>query len=682
MRLLKTTLSILAIVLIHLTATAQRKTPIQQADEAYFNRTYYNAIDLYKKAYSKAKKADDKRRILYHIGLCYYELQDNGNAQNWLSKAVKAGYDKSDAQYYLAEATRMQGKYDEAIVEFQALKEKFPDDKRAEPGIKSCQLAQEWKDNPTRYVVEPEPLLNSKQYDFSPVFSSKKFDELVFTSSREGSVGNEMDPNTGENFSGLWSTKRDKKGKWAVPVLLSETVNTAESNEGSAAMDKKFKKLYFTRCQSQKNKVIGCAIYSSAKRGREWDVAELVKIKSSDTANIGHPAVGLGDQYMFFASDMEGGQGGKDIWMVKYDKKKKEWSDPVNMTGINTPGDEMFPFIHKNGDLYFASNGHPGMGGLDIFVAKRQGQNDRWSDVQNMKYPINSPSNDFGIVFEGEKNRGFLSSDRDGTRGKDDIWSFRVPPLKFIIDGGITDVETGQPISGAKIMLVGTDGSSVEVVADELGYYEFDDKDGSTERYIAENTSYTIEVTASGYLKGKGQETTVGIEKSTRFKHDFKLQSIRTKEIKFPEVRYDFGRWELQVNEEVNSKDSLDYLYQTLTDNPNIVVELMAHTDTRGGDAANLSLSQKRAQSCVDYLVSKGIPQDRMVAKGYGESEPIMSDDQINALPTKEEQEAAHQKNRRTTFRVIRDDYVPAPTGPSETEGAEEEGSSEESGEE
>jgi peptidoglycan-associated lipoprotein len=310
------------------------------------------------------------------------------------------------------------------------------------------------------------------------------------------------------------------------------------------------------------------------------------------------------------------------------------------------------------------------MGSLDIFVADRVGVTDKWNNVQNMKAPINTSYNDFAIIFDGDIDRGYLSSDRPGGRGKDDIWSFRIPPLKFIIAGTITDVDDGTAISGVNIKLIGTDGSTVEMQSDELGYYEFDQVPGSSSRYIKDETSYTLEYSKKSYLNGSGQETTLGRTESTKIIHDVKMQSIKKNEIRFPEVRYDLGKWELQVNETVNSKDSLDFLYQTLIDNPTLVVELMSHTDARGSNKANQILSQKRAQSCVDYLASKGISKERMVAKGYGETQPVITESVIKSLPSKQEQEAAHQKNRRTTFRVLRDDYVPVvpESTPSEDE--------------
>lgn len=662
------------------TVMAQRQTPLEVADQAYENYAFYQAIDLYKKAYSKTKKTADKKRILYRIGQSYYQINDNSNAENWLKKAVKAGVPEPKAQYLLADAIRRQGRFDEAMVEFKKYVSDNPSDPSGKTAVKSCQLATEWKDKPTRYFVEPEPLLNSKQDDFSPTYGDKKHSSLVFTSTREGSTGNSIDPNTGGNFSGLWVSTRDKKGKWSVPTPLPETVNTIETNEGSAGMDAKFSYVYFTRCAMKKNQALGCDIYRAKKAGKSWGQAEIVDIKKPDSSVVGHPAIAFKD-YLFFASDMPGGQGGKDIWYVKYEKKGKKWSDPVNLgKEVNTSGDEMFPFVRKDGNLYFASNGHPGMGGLDIFKATRDGKNMKWGKVENMQSPINSEGDDFGIHFDGLNERGFFSTDRSGGRGEGDIWTFRIPPLKFIIDGVVTDLESNQPIQGVTIKLIGTDGSSVELVSDELGYYEFDAKQGSNDRYVLENTSYTMEVSKEKYLRGKGQETTVGVEKSTRFKHDFKLQPITEKAIEFPEVRYDLGKWDLQVNDQVNSKDSLNYLYQTLIDNPNIVIELMAHTDSRGRDASNQKLSQKRAQSCVDYLIGKGIEQGRLQAKGYGESTPytskqnvVYNDEFINSLPTKEEKEAAHQKNRRTEFRILRDDFVPKPKEEAPVDGAKSE---------
>jgi peptidoglycan-associated lipoprotein len=399
---------------------------------------------------------------------------------------------------------------------------------------------------------------------------------------------------------------------------------------------------------------------------------------------------------------MPGGQGENDIWMSKYDKKNKKWGDPINLgTEINSAGNDVNPFIHDDGTLYFSSNGHLGMGGLDIFRAEKKGE-DQWGNVTNMKYPINSAGDDFGIVFEGKKERGYLSSNREGTHGADDIWSFVLPPLLFTIDGVVTDCGySKESIEGVTVKLVGSDGSSVETKTDAAGYYKFAEN-GST-RYVNPNTSYVITVIAGdaktslaklGFLNSseKAKETTVGVEEAKTFKHDFCLSPI-IKEMRFPDVLYDLAKWDLRQE----SKDSLDFLYQTLIDNPTITIELSSHTDYRGPDKDNQILSEKRAKSCVDYLVSKGIPAERMTPKGYGEKRPliVMSEDGKTVVCTlteayinkttkgksKEEFEALMQKNRRTVFSVLRKDYVD-PNAPKEqpkeqpkkTEGEETEG--------
>lgn len=685
MRIIKATFGVFLMALLFSTAVQAQKSYTAEADMAFDYQSYHQAIELYKKAYPKEKKAEVKKRILNNIGMAYFYMQNNDQAINWLDKAVKAGYTEDNAEYYLAEAQRKSGKLDEAIVTYNNFLEDFPGNKDAEMGIKACKLAQEWMDNPTRWEVQPDPLLNSKQSDFAPSWGDRKNEALIFTSTREGSVGSSTDPVTGQSFSSIWYTEKDKKGKWMVPTPLGENINSEDANEGGASLNSRSNEIFFTRCKFEKKDILGCKIYKARKRGREWDVAEEVILTKSDTVVVGHPILAFKDEIIIFASNMPGGKGGKDLWMATYDKRERTFGEPVNLGDeINTAGDEMFPFLHQDGRLFFSSNGHPGMGSLDVFQAEKTGEKS-WGKVENLKYPINSVNNDFGLIFDGNKERGYLSSDREGGRGGDDIWSFRMPPLRFIIEGVVTDLQTGEPIPNATVKLEGTDGSSVEITTDEVGFYSFDQIEGSEDRYIQAATSYTISVNAENFLAAKGQETTVGVEKSTRFNKDFKLQPISDDPIEFPEVRYDLAKASLQVNDEVNSKDSLNYLYQTLIDNPTIVIELMAHTDTRGSANSNMSLSQRRAQSCVDYLISKGIDAARLEAKGYGENVPrelksakgpfekgtVVTDDFINGLETTELKEQAHQLNRRTEFRIIRDDFVPAPKEPAPSEGTE-----------
>jgi len=503
---------------------------------------------------------------------------------------------------------------------------------------------------------------------------------------RPGVIGSAVDATNGENYSDIFDTQMDKNGKWSTPVSLPEPVNTKD-NEGLSSVTKKADMMFFTRCVVAKNKQSYNQLWVSDKKGNAW--GDPVKLEFSvDSLKFASPCISADGMLLLFSSNMGGGQGDNDIWMSKYDKKAKKWGTPTNLgAGVNTPGNDVYPFIHEDGTLYFSSTGHLGMGGLDIYKAQKKGE-DQWANVTNMKYPINSAGDDFGIIFEGKKERGYLSSNREGTKGADDIWSFVLPPLIFTIDGVISNCKTKETVEGVTIKLVGSDGSSVETKTDAVGYYKFAEN-GST-RYVNPNTSYVITTQVGvdvktpqakkGFLNGseKAKETTVGVEEAKIFKHDFCLEPIKD-EMRFPDVLYDLGKADLRPE----SKDSLSFLYATLVDNPNITIELSSHTDYRGSDPANQKLSEARAKSCVDYLVSKGIPAERMTPKGYGEKRPLEIDSDLDGTvdytlseayitkttkgKPKEEFEALMQKNRRTVFKVLRRDYVNpnAPVAPS-----------------
>ncbi|MEX2379497.1 MAG: OmpA family protein [Vicingaceae bacterium] len=650
-------LLLFAIAPVHLHA---QKSYLDDADHAlYKEEKYHEAIEMYKKAYVKESGRDVKAEIIFKIGEAYRLSDQPEQAEVWFEKAIIAQYVDPIARLRLAEVKMQNGKYDEAMVEFQKYAADNPSDPRGKQGIEAAESAQTWMDNPTTYIVEPVVLINSEFYDFSPTFADKRNDELIFTSTREGSTGSDVSEVTGTNFSDLYYTQRDKKGKWSEPVLAGgkeSQVNT-DASEGSAAFNSRRNTMYFTRCEVEKNGYKGCKIYQAGKQGQGFGTPEEIVI-ASDSAVVGHPALTPDDKILIFASDMEGGQGGKDLWYIK-EEKRNQWSAPINLgPEINTSGDEMFPYVRSNGDLYFASNGHIGMGGLDIYVARNKGEG-QWGEVDNMKAPINSSANDFALIFDGENNRGYFTSGREGGRGKDDIWEFSEPPVIFILKGEVRDIETGEPITAATVELVGTDGTTAEVETRSDGTFEFADK-GNGEYYLNPNTSYNIAVSKNDYLSAKGKETTVGHEESKIFDHLYELQPITEEPIKLPEILYEFD--DVKLTDQ--AKDSLEILYKTLVDNPNIVIELLANTDSRGSDTYNQKLSQGRAKSVVDYLVSRGIERERMIPKGMGESNLLISDNEINKLPTEEEREAAHQLNRRTEFRIISTDYVPRPEKP------------------
>jgi len=670
MTYVKGALSIFCLILISTLAVGQ-KNWTKEADLTFQAEAYFEGIDAYKKAYSKEKKQSEKARILFKIGECHRELQQADQAQVWYDKAVAAEYDNAELPLRYGDILRKMAKYDEASAKYREALSKAsgPLKKEAENGIASCETAVKLTKEAARYNVKNEVQLNTAYYDFSCFFADKKHESIMFSSTRPGGAGGSDDPITGESFSDIFIAQRDNKGKWSAPVPTDPTINSA-ANEGSPWLDSKYSQIYFTRCGYEKKKPFGCQIYTARQQGKAWAEPEVLDFGIDDTTAAGHP-VALDDDMILFSSDMYGGEGGKDLWVISFDKKAKLWGPAKNLgPEINTAGDEMFPYVHENGDLYFASNGHIGMGGLDIFHSTLKGDDPEtleWKGVENVGAPINSSANDFAIIYDGDAPRGYFTSDRAGGKGGDDIYSFTMPPVIFKLSGTVTDWETKEALGNVKVKLMGTDGSIGEVMTDASGAYEFEKREND-DRYILANTSYTIEVNGMDqdasngekYLGAKGQETTVGLKESTAFVKDFELQCATCeKPIPMRKVFYALGRWELLVNEEINSKDSLDFLYNTLQENPTIVIELAAHTDTRGNDKANMILSQKRAETCVNYLITKGVDPARMVPRGYGESRTTISDAEIAKLPTKVEKEAAHAKNRRTVFSVLSFDYVP-----------------------
>lgn len=678
MKNLKTLALTMALALAFSTGAYAQKNFSKDADKAFDQKEYFNAIELYKKAYSKAKKKEDKALILFKTAECYRYIGDTKQQEAWYAKCIKAKYSDPKAILYLANAKKAMAKYDEALIEYNNYKKEVPSDPAGEDGAKSCELAQKWKDSPTRYKVENMAQINSKQADFGPAYGDKKFQTLYFTSTREGATGGKIDAGLGQVFSDIFETKVDKNGKWSTPTPLIPPVNTPD-NEGGSTVNRKMNTLYFTRCGTTKNMEAKCQLFIATKQGTSW--AKEVKIAFCvDSFTFGHPSISPDEQVLYFSSDMPGGFGGKDIWISTYDKKAKGFGKPVNAgPSVNTQGDEMYPFISDDGFLYFSSNGLIGMGGLDIFKAEKKG--DKWTNVANMKSPINSAADDFAIIFEGKKDKGYFSSNREGGKGGDDIYSFVMPPLLFALEGVVTDCKYKVAVENVTMRLVGSDGTNVEAKTDKAGYYKFAEIGNA--RYINPNTSYVITTESvgaksekiAGYLNSteKGKITTVGEMESKTYKQDFCLTPAET-EIRFPAVLYALNKADLRPE----SKDSLNFLYQTLIDNPTIIIELSSHTDSRASDAYNEKLSQARAQSCVDYLVKeKGIPVARLKPKGYGEKKLLVTDADITKMKTTEEKEAGHQKNRRTVFRVLSFNYVdpnapkPPPIVPPKVSGEE-----------
>lgn len=666
---------ILGLLIVTPSAIYAQRNPAKSADEAFSKQQYSLAIDKYKKAYSKIKKnKEEKNRITAQLAECYRLTGNYKRASSSYKRLIKNEFDKRNPEILLhyANMLKITGNYEEAIAQFNSYSEKVPEDSRGRKGAETAALIEQWIENPSKYEVTNIKKINSREADFSPSYTTDNYNEIVFTSTREGATGKETDNWTDQNFSDLFIAKVDRKEEWSEPVLFdaTETINT-NANEGSAVFNSKFNTVYFTRCPNDQQKESGCQIYKAKRTGRTWAEPDMVEISGIDTlSTIGQPTISEGELVIYFSAHRRNGLGGKDIWVAFRDSKSDGFGRPMNLGDIiNTPGDEMFPFLRNDTTLFFASDGHGGMGGLDIFVTTID-TSGNWGEPRNLKYPLNSTFDDFGITFHPTKEYGYISSNRKGTRGKEDIWHFIEPPLIFTLSGTIRDDRTLMTMGNVNVQLVGSTGLSVTTITNDEGFYNFG------ESQLEQNTMYEVLVAKPNYFNEKGTFTTVGVEFSKEFIKDFNLRPIPAEPIELPEILYDLAKWELKPQ----YQDSLQGLIQTLRDNPNIVVELAAHTDARDSDERNDVLSQRRAQSVVDYLIIRGIEPARLVAKGYGERVPLnikrevtrdgytfpegttFDETFIETLTNNNEKEAAHQLNRRTEFRVLRKDYVPSST--------------------
>jgi peptidoglycan-associated lipoprotein len=635
-----------------------QKKKAERAYAAFEAGEYYEAIDQFKDTYSRTKggERDSRAELAFMIAECYRLTNDPRNAETYYKLALRSPSPKPEAQYWLALSMKKNGKYQQAIDELKKFKQIAPAEARADQEIRACELALEWQRNPEPYRVEELRELNSREADFGPAYARDDFGVVYFTSSRDDAAGNRKHGATGQGYTDIFESRIDKKSKWSTPVP-AEGLNS-EFEDGTPSLSADYKEVYFTRCEAGKREQKGCVILYARRAGDRWEEPKNIGILS-DSLVAAHPAISADGLTLFFVSDMKGTFGGKDIWIITRTATGDAWSEPRNAgPDINTPGDELFPYVRSDGNLYFASDGHIGMGGLDIFRAVPQ-PDGAWV-VTNMKAPVNSSADDFSIAFENGNEKGIFSSTSKG-RGNDELYSFELPPLRFNVTGLVKDEKTGSAIAGSTVMLIASDGNNLQAETGNSGDFRF---------ALRQDVDYIFLAQKEGYLNGKEKETTKGQERSRDYMVTILLTAI-DKPIELPNIFYDFNKWDLRPESMV----SLDKLVETLTDNPRVTIELMSHTDSRDTEEYNFELSQKRAQSVVEYLIEKGIEADRLSARGYGESNPKVVDDEtagqvpflkpgvtlnesyINSLANEEQKEIAHQINRRTEFRVLRTDY-------------------------
>lgn len=662
---------------------------IKRADRKFAIGEYYTAGDIYKQCYSRLSTKKDrelKGYVAYRQGECY-RLINNQRATNAYNNALRCKYQLKDSTVYLhyAQALQYQGKYKDAIKNYELYLEKHPDNYVAQAGKYACGKIDEWKKQGSRYKTSEAKEFNQKRTsNFAPMFIGSNTDALMFTSNRQekqkGGTKKLKRPSnvTGQQLFQLYQTRKNAAGEWE-DIVLAEGLYGEQGGEGDQQNDSTEEKggktnaemgvcsfsrdgrmMLFTYSKPINGKDLGAKIYSSERASGEWSEAQEVKLFADSSITVGHPALNSTGDTLYFVSDAPGGVGGKDIWFAELEGD--EWINPQPLgAGINTTADEMYPYVHEDGTLYFSSNGQPGYGGLDIFKATRD---TTYKDsvvwvIFNMGAPFNGIGDDFGITFAGNSQNGFFSSNKGDKKGFDKIYQFWLPEMEFIAEGTVRD-EQGEPIADAKLRIVGSDGTNSRVNARRDGTYKIK---------LNKEVKYVMLATARGYLNAKEQWDTKGLKDSKTYTLDFALSPI-SRPVKMENIFYEFGRWELTQA----SEKEMDALIKLLNDNPNITIELSAHTDMKGNEEFNQELSQKRAQACCDYLIKKGIEKERLTPVGYGKSKPVVADKALNKqypfIPVdqaldeefilklkSDQQEICNQINRRTEFKVIKTTY-------------------------
>lgn len=642
-------LSILAALL---SLAACRGAKLSVADEQFARGEYYDASVTYKKVYNKLRKKEERPQrgeVAFKMGNCYRLLNMSSRASAAFQNALRYEYPDSMSHLYLAQSLHREGKYAAAKKAYQTYLDFCPADTLALNGLAGCDLALLWRDRESRYEVKNAKLFNSRRADFAPMYSGSDYDQLYFASTTEKAMGEKKSEITGMKNADIFFSKKNEKGEWERPEPVEGELNT-ELDEGIMSFTPDGQTMYLTKARRELDAPTTVEIFTSTRSDAKWSAAVKFEVIPDTLSAFGHPAVSPDGDYLYFVSDMPGGYGGKDIWRISL---KERQGSLVNLgPDINTSGNEDFPYVRSDGTLYFSSDGHPGMGGLDIFKAVPTGDFS-WK-IENMKNPINSSGDDFGITF-GKGEEGFFSSNRGDARGYDHIYSFVYNPVKVVIEGLVMDKDE-EPVRNAIIRIVGNDGSNQKEVARDDGSFRFS---------LRRGVRYVMLAGAKGYLNQKQEFESDTTMVDADYWVEFVLPSISKPSV-VENIFYDFDKADLRPE----SVAALDELIAVLTDNPNVTIEMASHTDRKGSDDYNNRLSQRRAQSVIDYLVEKGISPDRLQPHGYGKTHPktvtkriarlypqfkegdVLDEEFVGKL-SEADQEAADQINRRTEFQVL-----------------------------
>ena len=663
---------------------------VKKGDKFYALGEYYDAATQYKKAYSMtpAKERQLRGQRALKLAECYRRINYTQKAIAAYNNAIRYKQEDSLTHLHLAQQLMKNGSYKDAAKEFQTALDSLPNDNGykvlARTGLRSAQQAPQWKKDGSDYTVKRENLFNSRRSDYSPMLAGEENNQLYFTSTRNQAKGDEYSGITGIKNADIFMSQKDDKGKWQRPEVIDSELNS-DYDEGACSFSPDGRTMYLTQCKTDPDYPRYATIMTSNRSDASWSKATELKLTRDTLSAFAHPAVSPDGQWLYFTSNMPGGMGGYDIWRVRLTTNGVGGVENLGEP-INTPGDEMFPTFRPNGDLYFSSDGHEGMGGLDIYIAKLREKvivnsekfataqdsltetaeanyslfTDHFYLIEHPGYPLNSQGDDFGMTFEGLKNQGYFCSNRGDGKGWDHIYSFFNPEIIQTVKGWVYE-QDGYELPAGQVYMVGNDGTNLKLSVKG---------DGSFTQEIKAGVDYVFLGTCKGFLNHQEQLRVEPVKESEEYVLQFPLASI-TAPVLIDNIFYDFDKATLRPE----STEALDQLVKLLNENPHVTIELSAHTDYKGSDQYNERLSQRRAESVVRYLIEHGIASDRLTPKGYGESKPktikrkvaekypflkekdVLTEEFIKTLEDAEQQEQCNQLNRRTEFRVLRTTY-------------------------
>ncbi len=632
---------------------------MKKGDKFYAIGEYFDAATQYRKAYSQtpAKEKKLKGERAMKLAECYRRINFTNKAITAYNNVVRNKQEDSLTHFYLGQLYLKNGNYKEAAKQFKMASDSLPETnphwQLARNGLKSALMAPKWKKEGSDYTVKRENLFNSRRAEYSPMLTGEDDNQLFFTSTRNQAQGDEYSGITGAKAADIFMSQKDDKGKWGKPQAIDSELNS-DFEEGACCFSPDGRTMYLTLCKTDPNYPRYATIVASHRNDAVWGKPSEIVISKDSLYNYAHPAVSPDGEWLYFVSDMPGGQGGYDLWRCRLLGNDAVGALENLGTTVNTPGDEMFPTFRPNGDMYFSSNGHPGLGGLDIFILKKGTRT-----LEHPLSPLNSQGDDFGMTFEGRLNKGFFCSNRGDNRGYDHIYSFYNPEIVQTVRGWVYE-QDGYELPAAQVYMVGNDGTNLKLSVRG---------DGSFTQEIKPGVDYVFLGTCKGFLNHQEQLHVETAKKSEEYVLQFPLANISAP-VLIENIFYDFDKATLRPE----SQKALDELVKLLNENPNITIELSAHTDYKGSDLYNERLSQRRAESVVNYLIANGIAADRLTPKGYGEGKPkkikrkvaekyqflkegdILTEYFIVQLP-EEQQEQCNQLNRRTEFIVLRTTY-------------------------